>query len=321
MEFTAQERGKYNELKDRAVMSIDRALEQGTDVSRSGVYVNMLQQIESLRLFCNLGLQYHTRHAANQQYMRQRSEVTEWAAIAQQAFKAHLEMVSVSCLRCKAVQSLTDVENLFDEATQQKKPLFFRCLKYICAECASSSSRNSAAFQCGHDSAYPAVPVSTSIYSLDDASDAVLEPQLPLSSFPSKVIALVTDIQAQPSDSKWYVYKHPYSRKKTSRLMFTCSIVFSSWRLTLNVVEAALNQASVRCLRFDGKVPHGERESVIRKFKQDPSVRVLLLTLACGNFGYVSFPSLFIVVSYICSQSDSLTLTEASRAYLMEPHW
>lgn len=99
--------------------------------------------------------------------------------------------------------------------------------------------------------------------------------------------------------------------------MLLPSIVFSSWRLTLNVVEAALGQASIRCLRFDGKVPQGERQSVIRQFKTDPSVRVLLLTLACGNFGCVPF----IAILYTCSQPDSLTLTEASRAYLMEPHW
>jgi SNF2 family DNA or RNA helicase len=64
-----------------------------------------------------------------------------------------------------------------------------------------------------------------------------------------------------------------------------CSIVFSTWRLTLNIVEAGLNQASIRCLRFDGKVPQSERQSVIEEFRKDASVRVLLLTLACGNAG------------------------------------
>lgn len=66
------------------------------------------------------------------------------------------------------------------------------------------------------------------------------------------------------------------------------SIVFSSWRLTLNVIERALSQTGIRCLRFDGKVPQSERQDVINRFKEDPSVRVLLLTLACGNFGYPS---------------------------------
>lgn len=237
MEFTPRERETYNELKDRAVMSIDKALEQSTDVSRSGVYVNMLQQIESLRLFCNLGLHYHTRHDTSLPLMRPPPEVTEWASVAQQTFKSHLEMASVSCSLCKSIQGLTDMENLFDETPQQKKPLFSRCLRYVCAECASSLSRNGRTFQCGHNSACPAVSVSTSIYSLEDASDAVPEPQVPLGSFPSKVIALVTDIRAQPLDVKWCVSNCPRSTMEALWLILLLALCFplgdlhsTSWR-------------------------------------------------------------------------------------------
>lgn len=237
MEFTPQERETYNEMKDRAVMSIDRALEQSTDESRSGVYVNMLQQIESLRLFCNLGLHYHTRHDANPPLMRLSSKETEWASVAQQTFKSHLEMGSVSCSVCQSIQSLTDMENLFDETPQQKKPLFSRCLRYVCSECASSLSRNGRTFHCGYNSACPAVPVSTSIYSLEDTSDAVPEPQLPLGSFPSKAIALVTDIQAQPSDVKWYAFNYPCYEGSNFWLIFLSVLCFplgglhsTSWR-------------------------------------------------------------------------------------------
>ena len=79
------------------------------------------------------------------------------------------------------------------------------------------------------------------------------------------------------------------------------SIVFSTWRLTLNVAEAGLEQAGIQCLRYDGKVPQRDRHSILERFKTDPMKRVLLLTLSCGAVG--------------------LTLTAASRAYLMEPHW
>ncbi|KAL2272216.1 hypothetical protein FJTKL_07369 [Diaporthe vaccinii] len=78
-------------------------------------------------------------------------------------------------------------------------------------------------------------------------------------------------------------------------------IVFSTWRLTLGIIEAGLKQASIQCVRFDGKVPQNERQNVVEKFRKDPSIRVMLLTLSCGAVG--------------------LTLTAASRAYLMEPHW
>jgi SNF2 family DNA or RNA helicase len=61
--------------------------------------------------------------------------------------------------------------------------------------------------------------------------------------------------------------------------------VFSTWRLTLDIVEAGLDEASLRSIRFDGKVPQKERQSVVDKFKKDPSIRVMLLTLSCGAVG------------------------------------
>ncbi|KAK1253636.1 hypothetical protein MKX07_001713 [Trichoderma sp. CBMAI-0711] len=79
------------------------------------------------------------------------------------------------------------------------------------------------------------------------------------------------------------------------------SVVFSSWRTTLEIIELGLKQAGMPCLRFDGKVAQKDRHVVVERFRKDPTIRVLLLTISCGAVG--------------------LTLTEASRAYLMEPHW
>ena len=55
--------------------------------------------------------------------------------------------------------------------------------------------------------------------------------------------------------------------------------------MTLDVVEAGLNQASIPCLRFDGKVPQKDRHGVVERFRNDPSVKVLLLTLSSGAVG------------------------------------
>lgn len=63
------------------------------------------------------------------------------------------------------------------------------------------------------------------------------------------------------------------------------SIVFSTWRMTLDLVEAGLNQASISNTRFDGNVPQKERQKVVDRFKTDPSVQVMLLTLSCGAVG------------------------------------
>lgn len=55
--------------------------------------------------------------------------------------------------------------------------------------------------------------------------------------------------------------------------------------MTLDVVEAALKQADIRAIRFDGKVPQRERQGVIDRFRSDSSIRVILLTLSCGAVG------------------------------------
>ncbi|KAJ2988129.1 hypothetical protein NUW58_g4138 [Xylaria curta] len=79
------------------------------------------------------------------------------------------------------------------------------------------------------------------------------------------------------------------------------AIVFSTWRLTLDLITRGLEDERIRSIRFDGKVPQKDRQSVLGLFNSDPGLRVMLLTLSCGAVG--------------------LTLTAASRAYLMEPHW
>ncbi|SPQ24421.1 6db613db-62c9-4e99-888c-c9372a6443fe [Thermothielavioides terrestris] len=140
VDFSREERAAYDEAREQTITRIDEALHTDSEASRAGVYVNVLQQIESLRLICNLGLHYRTR-------------------------------------------------------------------------------RN----------------------------------------------------------------------------------LFSTWRLTLDVVEKGLESAGIRTIRFDGNVAQKERQSVVDRFKADPGIRVMLLTLSCGAVG--------------------LTLTVASRAYLMEPHW
>ncbi|KLP16388.1 global transactivator [Fusarium fujikuroi] len=64
----------------------------------------------------------------------------------------------------------------------------------------------------------------------------------------------------------------------------TKCVVFSSWRTTLNVIQASLDHESIPCLRFDGTVTQKERHSVIERFRNDPQIRAYIDG---------SFPSLF----------------------------
>ncbi|KAF9784158.1 hypothetical protein IL306_008311 [Fusarium sp. DS 682] len=192
VDFNLEERALYSKLHQKAIVSIDEALERDSDSVKSGAYINVLQQIESLRLVCNLGLHYHTRHG---KVMQNIQEVDEWTKIAQDTFNMQREMGPMVCLLCSSASDITETI-LEDLTSTPKNPLFFSCLSFICAD-----------------------------------------------------------------------------------------VVFSTWRLTLNIVEAGLEQSYIPSVRFDGKVPQKDRQNLVDKFRNDPSIRVMLLTLSCGAAG------------------------------------
>ncbi|KAF4339742.1 alpha-1 6-mannosyltransferase subunit [Fusarium beomiforme] len=256
VDFNPEERALYNKLRQKAIVSIDEALERDTDSVKSGTYVNVLQQIESLRLVCNLGLHYHTRHGKVIQNIQ---EVDEWAKIAQDTFNMQREMGPMVCLLCSSASDVTETF-LEDHTSTPKNPLFFSCLSFICAECAQKPRQN---VGCGHNPRCTMAQISTSGQALE-TSLPNMQPRTDVG-LPSKVEALITDIGNLPSDEK--------------------CIVFSTWRMTLDIVEAGLEQSSIPSVRFDGKVPQKDRQNLVDKFRNDPSIRVMLLTLSCGAAG------------------------------------
>ncbi|KAJ3535529.1 hypothetical protein NM208_g536 [Fusarium decemcellulare] len=262
VDFSQEERTLYNKLRQQAIMSIDEALKLDADASKAGIYVNVLQQIESLRLVCNLGLRYLMRHDKT---MHGPKNADNWESIAQAAFNVQREMGPVVCSQCSS--TLEIAESLLDDPAVAQQSSQFHSCRIV---------------ECGHNPRCPLAPVSTNVNALESTLDE-MQPQGEAGhvNLPSKVEALITDIKTLPPNDK--------------------CIIFSTWRLTLDVVETGLNQASIRSVRFDGKVPQKERQCIVDRFRADPSIRVMLLTLSCGAAG--------------------LTLTAATRAYLMEPHW
>ncbi|KAI0876954.1 SNF2 family N-terminal domain-containing protein [Hypoxylon argillaceum] len=274
--FTPDERALYEDIKTQTITTMREA-------SRSAPrFVNVIQQINLMRLICNLGLHYSFQHEHNPAPNYNLPETSDWERTAQQTFKFRCETNTVTCELCGLSTNVT--ETLLEDSGATSKPLFSQCLRFFCSDCTQSPRRGARKISCGH-----APPHSMAIVSLNRSTfeeDAIHTPVLNTSTLastglPSKVLALVTDLSHQAHDVK--------------------SIVFSTWRTTLDVVEKGLKQAQIETLRFDGKVPQKERKGIIDRFRKDPTVKVLLLTLTCGAVG--------------------LTLTEATRAYLIEPHW
>ncbi|KAK0724038.1 SNF2 family N-terminal domain-containing protein [Lasiosphaeris hirsuta] len=276
VEFNSQERELYDQVRTQVIARIDESLNHGTQAALS--FVSILQQIEAMRMICNLGLLYPSRHDISNQFTKT-PEAADWHKIAQSAFISRSAIGPVQCRSCPFLLD-TACNPLGD--TDSVESLFARCLLFTCSTCVKKMSKKPNAPSCEHIPPCPIAIVSTSPSQLE-------EPHLPMtlgnlrdSAYrPAKVTALIKDLQSLPSNVK--------------------CVVFSNWRMTLDVVEAGLRGASISAIRFDGKVPQRERQGVIDQFRNDPSIRVMLLTLSCGAVG--------------------LTLTVASRAYLMEPHW
>ena len=193
--FSPGERALYDEIKYRTISSFDAG------VSNNGAFV--IQQINSLRLACNLGLHYHSRHeriGVNTEMQ----EAIGWDGQAQQVFNFQYETASISCQGCSA--SLNITEAALEESTNDAQPRYAQCLRFICSECIQAHSSKSRATTCGHMPPHPIAPVSTSRAILEEAA-------LPMSldledlgvpkELPTKIQKLVAQIQTQPVDAKW----------------------------------------------------------------------------------------------------------------------
>ncbi|KAL6906931.1 SNF2 family N-terminal domain-containing protein [Trichoderma evansii] len=275
VELSSEERKLYQTAKMQIISHVTQALSVDGELNRKHSYANMLQRIEAMRMICNLGVYYKMRYNL-EEYNEQTSQ--QWnEEAAQRMFNLYREINSIRCRLCFSTADST--ENTFYEERLSVKSLFSQCLEFICSSCISVHTEPVALLSCIHANSCPIATVSTSVFEADDTSTVVIDTTG--AELPTKVSMLIRDLQSQPYDVK--------------------CVVFSSWRTTLEIIEVGLKQSCIPCLRFDGKVAQKDRQNVIKRFREDPTIRVLLLTLSCGAVG--------------------LTLTEASRTYLMEPHW
>lgn len=79
------------------------------------------------------------------------------------------------------------------------------------------------------------------------------------------------------------------------------TLVFSLWTSFLDLLEIPLEDEGFRFLRYDGSMSFQERDGSIRRFDEDPTVEIMLVSLMAGNAG--------------------LNLTAASQVIMLEPFW
>jgi len=64
-----------------------------------------------------------------------------------------------------------------------------------------------------------------------------------------------------------------------------CSIIFSCWTRTLDLIAKHLKTEKIVYLRIDGECLLSKRQRIIDRFASDKSVPVLLMTTGTGAFG------------------------------------
>ncbi|KLU92099.1 hypothetical protein MAPG_11046 [Magnaporthiopsis poae ATCC 64411] len=280
VEFSPEERKLYDELKAQTLARIEEAYDGGDGRPASMSYITVLQRINALRVVCDLGLNYSSRHN-----ITEGASTGDWKSVAQLAFDHRREMYPVACAFCGASCNLATAA--FDDGdggpAATNGPYYARCFSFVCGDCARHAAARSQPVTCKHSPEHDIAPVSLGWSTLEDGFGPSRSLDGAMADFhlSSKVNALIEQLLRLPAEKK--------------------SVVFSSWTMTLDLLQAGLERAGIRYERFDGKVAQRHRDGVIKKFRKDTGVKVLLLTLSCGAAG--------------------LTLTEASMAFLMEPHW
>ncbi|OIW26473.1 hypothetical protein CONLIGDRAFT_620305 [Coniochaeta ligniaria NRRL 30616] len=197
--FTSAERELYDSIRHRAIQHIDEVKFGPTDASGSSAYINVLQQIEAMRMVCNLGLHYHSRHNASKTAWNPApSTRQDWSATAQRIFNLHRTMALIQCHYCSS--PVEDVERLFadDEQTQAQ---FSRCLRFTCADCTQTQILRTGHCDCDHDPACPLAPVSTIVAGMEETGLLSMIGNFrpsPPGQLPTKVATLVTQLMTLP---------------------------------------------------------------------------------------------------------------------------
>ncbi|KAK6343428.1 hypothetical protein TWF730_011017 [Orbilia blumenaviensis] len=79
------------------------------------------------------------------------------------------------------------------------------------------------------------------------------------------------------------------------------SVIFSGWTMHLDLIEFALEKVGIKWTRIDGKMNRGQRADSLTRFRDDPDIEAILVSISAGGVG--------------------LNLTAASRVYVMEPQF
>ncbi|KAH7343013.1 SNF2 family N-terminal domain-containing protein [Rhexocercosporidium sp. MPI-PUGE-AT-0058] len=294
LDFNLAESQLYKNTKIRTEQVVRDAIGN----PKKGVYMNALQWLTKLRLICN--------HGTMQQQRVAETAFTKgsWTAIkAQTAFESMLDIGNALCAMCGL--NLATLEDASANDTELPLPKLSECLHLVCGSCITEETNTAVSTPTATPIATPKVALTAAemkkcsvcpeyvrcrgyrvsfVHASSQSpnpSPSKQLPQMSAANTPTKVLALLASLKTFRVGEK--------------------SVVFSYWTYTLDLIESGLISDSILYTRVDGQLAPTKRNEAIRKFQEDPTIQVILVSITCGGAG--------------------LDLTSGSIVYLMEPQW
>lgn len=279
LDFNTEEWEDYQLVKAKTLYNLDHV--RGGDGGTN--FLNALKWVNELRLMCN--------HGPRNPNETHKIEKTPPAWSLQEAQARFDQLDGVGLAKCSNIACCQDLSSALSSETgaeHEDEPWIDESLELWCWLCfkGQGSARTRVFRICNH---LPRCSRGQDTQGEEDRISVETDPPAPSSlkvfkkddRLPTKVKRLLQDLLETPENIK--------------------SVIFSSWTKTFDVIQPQLWAKSIRCVRLDGALSANGRANVLRVFRNEPGIRVLLATISCGGIG--------------------LDLTAASRAYIMEPQW
>ncbi|KAH7092160.1 DNA repair protein rad5 [Paraphoma chrysanthemicola] len=260
LQLSLAEREHYSVVEANVARSIDEALHSATQSAK--LFVNIIQQINELRLICDLGVHRRSTTSKIEAY----SDSNAWDTnIAQRVMNAVTANESPVCKSCGlTLDAMGNTDDLgVDLAFVSSRVWLFSCLAIICERCVSQRSKVS----CGCTYRCPNTMVTWAPGKIESGASSPMRhsPDPHGDELPTKISSLVTDLLKQPPGTK--------------------SIVFTFWSSALDLAAKGLSEASIMYTRYDGNISPANRSLALKNFRQDPAISVILMTISCAAVG------------------------------------
>lgn len=319
LNFSPAEQKIYNMFERQAIDKVD-VLSSGRERMVGGrSYIHILQSILRLRLISAHGkdllseedlqlVQGMTEDSAidldsDEDGEADKSNVTEARAYA--AFELMQETNTDKCYVCDRTVGSNANEGAEVESEREEHTLGYvsACFHLICTSCKPTWERNTGNAgsgtcpYCGnhvqlsltelrkekaeveHDAHYNASKTKTKVVNASGYSGPH-----------TKTRALLDDLLRSKAQSEANPNEAPFK-----------SVVFSGWTSHLDLIEIALDGAGIVYTRLDGKMTRPARTNAMDRFRDDPTVHVILVSIMAGGLG--------------------LNLTSGNNVYVMEPQY